>query len=160
MKHIGISVVDHGSAIVSVERSDQDELLATAIERLPFELDPVAERVRELDAEHPEAQFVIDGVGLGSALWTAAQGPAKTPRWQLYAGRGVERQQLVDQLLVAIHQRRFHFVAGLAEQEAMTKALLTYRREVRDDGDIGSELVVALLLALVPPKHLPNFAWA
>ena len=30
----------------------------------------------------------------------------------------------------------------------MSKALLGYRRQVREDGLIGSELVVALLLAL------------
>ena len=69
----------------------------------------------------------------------------------LYTGRGLERQALVDELLVAMQEDRFHFAAGLAEQEAMTKALLGYRRQVREDGLIGSELVVALLLALIPP---------
>ncbi len=33
----------------------------------------------------------------------------------------------------------------------MSKALVGYRRQVRDDGLIGSELVVALLLAIIPP---------
>jgi hypothetical protein len=159
MKQIGVSIVDHGSAIVAVDRRDDDAFVATAIERLPFDIDPVAERVRALDAQDPEARFVIDGVGLGSALWTAL-GPPNDARWQLYAGRGVERQQLVDGLLVAIHERRFHFGAGLAEQEAMNKALQSYRREVRLDGEIGGELVVALLLALLPPRYTPNFAWA
>jgi hypothetical protein len=37
------------------------------------------------------------------------------------------------------------------EQEAMSMALLGYRRQVREDGRIGSELVVALLAALIPP---------
>ncbi len=52
---------------------------------------------------------------------------------------------------MAIQEDRFHFAAGLAEQEAMSKALMGYRRQVRDDGVIGSELVVALLLAIIPP---------
>jgi hypothetical protein len=69
----------------------------------------------------------------------------------LYAGRGLERQALVDELLVAVQEGRFHFAPGLEEQEAMSKALLSYRRVIREDGLIGSELVVALLLALSPP---------
>ena len=52
---------------------------------------------------------------------------------------------------MAVQEGRFHFASGLAEQEAMSKALLGYRRQVREDGLIGSELVVALLLALIPP---------
>jgi len=160
MNSIGITIVDHGSAIVTVERRDEEVLLVTEIERLPFDLDPVAKRVRELNAaQDPEARFVIDGVGLGNALWTVLGAPNEA-RWTLYEGRGVERQQLVDGLLVAIHERRFHFAAGLAEQEAMNKALQGYRREVRDDGAIGSELVVALLLAVLPPAQPPLFAWA
>jgi hypothetical protein len=43
----------------------------------------------------------------------------------------------------------------------MSKALLGYRRQVREDGLIGSELVVALLLALIPPppEVVPMVAW-
>jgi hypothetical protein len=77
--------------------------------------------------------------------------PRDKHHWTLYTGRGFERQALVDELLVAEQQKRFHFAARLAEQEAMSKALLSYRRQVREDGYIGSELVVALLLALIPP---------
>jgi len=51
---------------------------------------------------------------------------------------------------VAVEEDRFHFAPDLAEREAMSKALLGYRRQVRDDGFIGSELVVALLLTLRP----------
>jgi hypothetical protein len=160
MMQVGIVIADRASAIVHVERDPDDALLVTAIERLPFDLDVVAARVRELDAQDPEARFVIDGgAGIGSALW-AALAPPSGPRWQLYAGRGVERQQLVDGLLVAIHKGRFHFAAALAEQEAMNKALQGYRREVRDDGAIGSELVVAVLLAILPPVHPAHFMWA
>jgi hypothetical protein len=81
--------------------------------------------------------------------------PDDEQHWALYAGRGLERQSLVDELLVAMQEGRFHFAPGLAEQEAMSKALLGYRRQVREDGLIGSELVVALLLALIPPPEPP-----
>jgi hypothetical protein len=158
--HIGIVVAERGSAIVTVERNPDDELLVSAIERLPFSLAAVVARVRELDA--PERRFTIDGGdGIGAALW-AVVGDPDDKRWQLYAGRGIERQALVDELLVAIAEDRFHFAPGLAEQEAMNKALLGYRRQVREDGLIGSELVVALLLAIIPPKPAlkPFVIWA
>jgi hypothetical protein len=81
--------------------------------------------------------------------------------WQLYTGRGLERQALVDELLVAIEEDRFHFAADLAEQAAMNNALLGYRSQVGEDGLIGSELVVALLLALrpLPRVHEPMGAF-
>ena len=43
----------------------------------------------------------------------------------------------------------------------MNKALLSNRRQVREDGFIGSELVVAQLLALIPPPVVlePMIAW-
>ncbi len=102
MKHIGVVIDDRGSAIVTVEH-DGDQLLAVAIERLPFSLSAVADRVGELD---PEARVVIDADGLGSALWHAVGPPEDADRWTLYSGRGIERQQLVDTLLVTIHQGR------------------------------------------------------
>jgi hypothetical protein len=147
-KHVGVVVVDHGSAIVSVERSPDADLVVTAIERLPFDLGAVTARIV---AEDFETRFIIDAEGLGSALWAVLGRPRDKHHWTLYAGRGIERQALVDELLVAMQEARFHFAAGLAEQEAMSKALLSYRRQVREDGYIGSELVVALLLALIPP---------
>ena len=151
MKHVGITVTDRGSAIVTVDRSPENALLVTAIERLPFSLAAVTDRVRAL--EDPAARFVIDAEGLGSALWALMGHPDEPERWTLYSGRGIERQALVDELLVAMQEDRFHFAPGLAEQAAMSKALLSYRRQVREDGLIGSELVVALLLALIPPPE-------
>lgn len=155
MKHHGIVIEARGSAIVTVERSEEDRLLCTGIERLPFDLGAVAARVR--DIADPEAFHVIDGEGLGSALWTVLEDIRRPRRqWRLYEARGLERQALVDTLLVAVEEDRFRFAAGLEEQPAMTEALMRYRRQVRDDGYIGSELVVALLLALIrrpmPPK--------
>jgi hypothetical protein len=114
------------------------------------------------DPEFADARLVIDGEGHGAALW-AVLPTDDEERWRLYSARGLERQALVDVLLVAVHEGRFHFAAGLPEQEAMNKALVGYRRQVREDGLIGSELVVALLLALLPPPPSPpetHFAWA
>jgi hypothetical protein len=159
MKHIGIVVADRGSAIVAVERDDDDALLVTGIERLPFDLAAVTDRVRAL--ADPEARYIVDAEGLGNALWAVLGRSEDTEHWQLYTGRGLERQALVDELLVAMQEDRFHFASGLLEQEAMSKALLGYRRQVREDGLIGSELVVALLLALIPPPPViePMVAW-
>lgn len=147
--HVGVVAVDRGGAIVTVERDADDGLVCIGIERLPFDLDAVAERVRALPED---ARVVIDADGIGNALWAVVGRPTDPQHWDLYTGRGVERQALVDELLVVIHQGRFHFAPDLAEQAAMTQALLSYRRQVRDDGLIGSELVVALCLALrLPP---------
>ena len=153
MKHIGISIAEAGSAIVHVDHGPDEALLATAIERLPFDLAAVADRAQHLDDEIAEVRFVVDGEGVGAALWAALGAPTIRRRWSLYAGRGVERQALVNLLLVAVYEGRFHFAPGLNEQAAMSKALAGYRREVRDDGVIGSELVIALCLALIPPPR-------
>jgi len=149
MKHIGIVIADRGGAIVTVERDDADALLVTGIERLPFDLAAVTDRVRAL--ADPEARYIVDAEGLGNALWAVLGRSEDAEHWVLYTGRGLERQALVDELLVAMQEDRCLFASGLVEQEAMSKALLGYRRQVRDDGLIGNELVVALLLALVPP---------
>ena len=148
-RHVGITVTERGSAIVAVDRGADDALLVVGIERLPFSLAAVTERVRALD--DPETRVIVDAEGLGTALWAVLGRPADAHHWQLYAGRGFDRQALVDELLVAMQEGRFHFAPGLAEQAAMSKALLSYRRQVREDGVIGSEIVVALLLALIPP---------
>lgn len=149
MRHVGISLANRGAAIVEVQRDPDDELLVVGIQRLPFDLGAVSEHVRAVD--DPDARFIIDAEGLGSALWAVLGDPDDRDQWQLYTGRGIERQALVDPLLVAIQEGRFHFAPALAEQDAMTKALLNFRRQVGDDGLIGSELVVALLLAIIPP---------
>jgi hypothetical protein len=150
---VGIVIVDKGAAIVTLERDEADAIVVTAIERLPFDLRAVTRRVRELTEDGTE--YVIDHDGLGNALW-AVLGHQGERDWALYTGRGVERQALVDNLLVAVEQDRFHFAAGLAEQPAMNEALTRYRRQVRDDGLIGSELVVALLLAIYQAPKPPT----
>jgi len=72
------------------------------------------------------------------------------PRGWLYEGRGIERQRLVNALVVAMNQKAIHFAAGLAGMDAMTRALVGYRRQVKEDGLIGPELVVALCLTILP----------
>lgn len=158
-KCVGVSIAAAGAAIVHVDHGDDEALVCTAIERVGFDLSAVANRVTELDAELAEVRFVIDAEALGGALWQALGPPEDAERWQLYAGRGIERQALVDGLLVAIHEGRFHFAPNLVEQAAMSKAIVSYRREVREDGVIGSELVVALLLALTPAPPVPTVAF-
>ncbi len=154
MKSYGVVIADHGAAIVTVERDDQDAHLVTDIERLPFDLTAVVRRVRELD--EPDVRFVIDGEGIGVALWDIVDGREDRNHWQLYTGRGLERQALVDELLIAIEEGRFHFAPSLTEQPAMSKAMVGFRRTVKEDGLIGSELVVAMLLAIRP---IPAEAW-
>lgn len=144
--HIGIVISERGAAIVGLERAADGALLVERIERLSADLSAVVER---LDALGEDVYVTVDADALGSALWAALGDRGAS--WSLYTGRGLERQALVDRLLVAIHQDVFRFAAGLAEQEAMSAALVAYHRNVREDGLIGGELVVALLLALVPP---------
>jgi hypothetical protein len=146
-KHGGIVIADRGAAIVGIERGADGALLVIRIERLPADISAVIARLEDLE---DDVYVTVDADGLGNALWAALE-PPDEEHWQLYTGRGIERQQLVDRLLVAIHQDVFRFASGLAEQEAMSKALVSCRRAVKEDGLIGSELVVALLLALVPP---------
>jgi hypothetical protein len=156
-RHVGIVVIDRGAAIVTVERSDDDRLTCTGIERLPFDLSVVTARVRALI--EPEVRYVIDSEGLGQALWTLLRDDVRPRRlWTLYAGKGLERQALVDRLLIAVERDLFRFAADIPEQDAMNRALASYKRQVRDDGVIGSELVVALLLALIP-RPSPPMVW-
>jgi hypothetical protein len=150
---VGVVIAERGAAIVHVERSAEDALLVVGIERHPSDLAIVVARVAGLA---DDTRFVVDAEGLGTALWAILGAPDDPPA-RLYSGRGQERQALVDGLLVAMHENRFHFAPGLAEQPAMSKALLSYRRQVREDGLIGSELVVALLLAIVPPPEEREF---
>ena len=76
-----------------------------------------------------------------------------------YDERGVDRQKLVNVVVVAVSNQTLQFAPGLAGMDAMTKAMTSYRRTVGVDGTIGSELVVALALALLP-RLLPIRHWA
>ncbi len=164
MNQIGCVLASHGGGIVTVDHRE-DRLVVTGIEQLAFDFGLVADRIAALDGSEPkDSQFVIDSEGLGSALWATL--PEETPktrdRFALYEGHGLERQALVDGLVVAIHADLVRFVAGLEHQEAMTKALLSYQRQVKEDGQIGSELVVALCIAISErtrrPRHIAFLA--
>jgi hypothetical protein len=154
MKGIGIAITGRGAAIVTVDRGEDDSLVVTGIERLPFHVATVAARVREL--KEPKANYTIDAAGQGKALWEVLQDDHDS-RWTLFEGRGIARQALVDALVVADAQDRLRFAAELPEQEAMTRALASYKREVGEDGVIGGELVVALCLAVLPPPPRVEF---
>jgi len=154
-RHLGVMVVERAAAIVSVERDEMGDMVVIDIERLPADISAAAARLESLP---DDTHVTVDHEGLGTALWAVLG----RPDWRLYTGRGIERQHLVDGLLVAMHGDQIHFAAGLAEQEAMNKALTSYRRTVGADGAIGGELVVALLLALLAPPEPtpePQFAW-
>lgn len=163
MKSVGIAIQDQGAGIVAVERTPlpgpttgerEVHFLATEMIRLPYDLPTIAAKVREMD--DPEITFEIDAEGIGTALWHVLGGPENPQHFSLYAGRGLERQALVDELLIAVEEGRFNFAPRLPEQSAMTQGLVSYRRQVKEDGLIGSELVVALLLAIRP---LPVEGW-
>ena len=153
MNQIGVVIREGGAAIVTVDHDKKDNCLVTAIETLAFDPEALAERVADLNDEEPkDTQFIIDADGLGNALWTIL-GPdphRDKTRFVLYAERGLVRQALVDSLVVAIARDALHFKARLPAQEAMNKALVSYKRTIREDGEIGVELVVALCLAVLP----------
>ena len=157
MNQIGVVIREGGAAIVTVDHDKADNCIVSAIEIHPFNPEVLAERVADLnDAEPKDSQFIIDADSLGNALWTIlGPDPRKDKlRFRLYEERGLVRQALVDSLVVAIARDALHFRAGLAVQEAMNRALLSYKRTVREDGEVGTELVVALCLAVLPRVRL------
>lgn len=149
----GVRIVEVGAAIVGV-RHDEGARLGTVIERHPFDVAVVIERARALD--DGEAFFVIDSEGLGGALFRLLADPDNDERMSLFSARGIERQALVDGLVVAVQDGSFHFAPGLSDQDSMNRALRAFRRQVGDDGIIGAELVVALTLALTSPPQPPE----
>jgi hypothetical protein len=163
MEHIqaGVVVAARGSAIVVARINELDEAVVVAVDRLAVDLDAVVDRMAELRAAYPRVKFAIDAEGLGTALYRVL-----VPRregsepFRLYGDHGLERQKLVDALVVLVHFDQLRFAAGLEHQDAMTKALLAYNREVREDGNLGSELVTALCLAITkPPVKRGGFAF-
>jgi hypothetical protein len=144
-----------GGAIVTLDRTPEVPTVV-AIERFPLAIGPLAERLRVIRADDRGCRIVVDADGLGDALWDLLGSPDHRRGWRLYAKRGQERQELTRELLVAVARRTFTFTPGLAEAEAMRKALLEVTRDVREDGP-GSELAVALSLALGDrPRPVPR----
>jgi hypothetical protein len=152
--HHGVAIRGRAGAIVTVERldnppreADSEPAIVTGIERFAYEVAPVLRRVQALKAADPACSVVVDLEGLGDALWALLDSPDHRRGWRLYAKRSVERQELTRELVVAQTRHAFAFAPGLAEAEAMKKAMLMLTRDPREDGP-GSELCVALALAI------------
>lgn len=148
--HYGAAILGAGSAIVSARRDPDDRVHVFEIERLPADLSPVVRRLRELEAADAEAHFHIGSMGSGRALWDTLHVDHRRT-WHLFDKRGADRQTLVDGLLSAEAEDRLTLDPALREGAAMKKALAGMTREVREDGVIGGEMLVALGLALIPP---------
>jgi hypothetical protein len=120
-----------------------------SIERPPAGLDPVVDWMHPRFEAFPavgDGHVFVEPDGLGQAVWTRVKVDRRRG-WTLYAGRGRDRQGLVDALLVAQSEGRI-VIHPSRHGDAMRKALLTYRRAVGEDGAIGGELVVALALTV------------
>lgn len=151
--NVTIAAGEAGTAILSLDRNEQNHIHVSRIERLPPGLDPV---VAWLAAAFPDglggALVTIDGAGLGQALWARLHA-RRVDGWRLYAKYGRDRQELVNGLLVASSEGRVH-IASSPHGEAMRKALLAYHKVIGEDGLIGGELVVALALAALPVPYV------
>lgn len=154
MRNVGVALRETGGAVVIAELDADEAAVIVSIEPFTFDVEAVANRVLDLAATEPKTtHYLIDADGLGGALWEicAPERPGKT--WELYEGRGIQRQELISYLLALIHADALHFAPDLPAMEQMTKALTSYRRQVGEDGQIGSELVAALCLAITPPPR-------
>jgi hypothetical protein len=150
----GVVIAAHGAAIVTARINGKDEAVVIGIDRLPFSIDDVGERIAQIATERKGVRFTIDSEGLGTAMYTVlvpGRRQGNEP-YRLLESHGLDRQKLVDALVVLVHFDQLRFAAGLEQQAAMTKALIGYNRQVREDGQIGSELVTALCLAIAKPS--------
>lgn len=146
---VGVTMPPTGAAVVSItlDASPRPPVrTCTGIERLPYDVGKVTDRVEAMELG-PRDLVVVDGAGAGMALWIALGSP-RDRRFRLYEGLGRERQKLVDPFPAMMRDGSFSFAPDLAHQDAMLKALAAYRREVLDDGVVGNELAVALFLAV------------
>lgn len=155
MTSYAIHAAENGTAVVIYER-DGARIEVESIERLPAGLDPAAEWLQAWFPDLPDIgddQIVIDADGLGRALWDKLK-VRRQRGWRLYDRVGLRRQELANALLVAMSDRRVH-IQSSEHEDAMRKAMLSYRRVVADDGVIGGELVVALALAVTVGRPRP-----
>jgi hypothetical protein len=153
----GCSVNAKTAAIVSVQHRDDGLVVVTAIRPMKADLKAVKASLEALQLELRDS-ITIDASGLGSALWGGLERPERRRGWTLATETGRDRQRIVDPLVAAVHVLdRLRFAAGLDHQDAMSRALASYRREVAEDGLIGSELVIALALAVrAKPRPMPR----
>lgn len=142
----GCSVNAKAAALIAVQHHDDGRLVVVAIDAGPPDLKALTAAIEAIEGE--DDRIVIDAAGLGSALWEAL-GPPDDERLRLAAERGIERQRIVDPLVAAISVAdSLRFAPKLEHQDAMNRALIAFRREVDETGNIGSELVIALALAV------------
>ncbi len=147
----GVCLRGRAGAVVTAERTEETRLV-TGIERFGFSLEPMRRRLVQLREEHPDAIIALDAEGLGDALHELIGAPRPSRRFVLYGKRGLERQELTRTLLVGVTRRSFRFAADIEHAQAMQSALVSLsRRDPPEDGP-GSELLVALSLALDPRR--------
>ena len=169
---VGVTIHEGGAAIVTSEQDKDGAAVVTGIEQHSFNVDIVVERIARLSTRRwRRRSSSCDGDGLGDAVWdicfpdwrevrgvVASRDRHKdqAPIGWLFQERGLERQRLVNVLVIAMNQGMLHFAPGLDAMDQMTKALVSYRRQVKDDGSTGSELVTALCLSLLPRITVPR----
>lgn len=166
---VGVRIDERGAAIVTAEHDAEGGVLVVAIEQLPFDVDATADRLADLLDQLDRPQFVLDSDAVGEALWgvlfdeerevrgmiaTRERHKDNAPVGVLYQGQGKDRQELATDLVMATSRKTLHFAPDLPLMDRMVDALAGYRRQVKEDGLIGSELVVALALA-IQPRLLP-----
>lgn len=172
--HVAAVLANKGGAIVVTEhltvvpdlpggRPERDAVVR-GIERPTGGFRGMADRLVEIahQAATDRPVFLIDAHAGGRALYEYLREERRQERFPSdrrpwpYDKAGRDRQQLVDALVVATNSDRVHFAGGLANQKELNRAMTQYRRQVDDDGLIGSELVIALALSLVYPRHGPE----
>ena len=154
-----VRLTEQGGVILTATRDQDDDVVVTAIQTLPARLAEFDARLRELCDPFPklppDTAVIIDGEGLGKALWLGLR-VERRRAWLLYERRAKDRQELADSLRAAQYQRRVHIVSDDHAAD-MREGLKHYRVEVGDDGVIGGNLVVALALAVaVKPPPVPR----
>jgi hypothetical protein len=83
---VGVVAAPH-EALVAVTSEPDGLSVVTMIEELPLSVATLAERVADLALELPEAQFVVDGQGIGDALWRVLQPESRLVRDHLVSPR-------------------------------------------------------------------------
>jgi len=169
MNNVGIAITTTGAGVIVVDQDVQGNNVVTDIRVLPFNVEEVVRCVEGLEAD-ATTQFIVDSEGLGGALWDLLAPKtvkrsfpsetelAKRDRWRLYEVHGTARQELVNILVIKIHNEQLHFMPDLEGQDALT-ADLPHPPQVGPDGLVGSALVVALALA-VTQRPRRRHGWA
>lgn len=154
--YYGLAVTTKAAALLAVQRGATRSHVIR-IERPGPALEEVADRILDLaDKLESSDRIVIDiGSGLGGALWQALESPAHDRRYLAVSVQGRQRQAICDSLIAAVTRRLLTFEPGLVLEDDMRQALGSFRREITEDGSLGSELATALACALHVRRQLP-----